>query len=75
MASGATLGDALIELIDFARLEPATFLEVMLPLLISALMVSFFIFRIIVDPVGLRQSEYDDERKVIHRQSRRSASK
>ncbi|MPW16640.1 hypothetical protein GCT13_06745 [Paraburkholderia sp. CNPSo 3157] len=75
MASGATIGDALIELIDFARSEPLVFLEVMLPLLIAGLFVSFFIFRIIIDPVGLQKSEYDEVRKVMSRHFRRSTSK
>ena len=69
------MGDALIDLIDFARSEPLVFLEVAMPLLTSGLFVSFFIFRIIIVPVGQFRQEFEVARRIATRLLDRSASK
>lgn len=66
------MGDALIRLIDFAQSHPLVFLGVTLPLLMAALFVSFFIFRIVSDPIGQQQSEFDGTRETVNRLLQRS---
>jgi hypothetical protein len=72
MANGATMGDALIRLIEFVQAHPLVFLGVTLPLLVTALFVSFFIFRIVSDPIGQQQSEFNGTREAVNRLLQRS---
>jgi hypothetical protein len=75
MENGATIGDALIRLIDFAQSHPLVFLGVTMPLLTIALLVSFFVFRIFSDPVGQRRAEFDGTRETVNRLLNRNLGK
>jgi hypothetical protein len=61
--NGATWGDAVIHLTDFAQANPSRFLEVILPTLAVGLLVLYFIWQIfVVGPVAKLKNDFDKVR-------------
>ncbi len=61
---GATWGDAMIKLIEFAQADPVKFLTVTLPLLAVGLLVAYFVYVVfIVGPVKKHKEAFDLERE------------